>query len=54
MSFETMPDAGVVLAPTGNAANTFYYIYAYMNSGVIALKMFDDGLCGGARHKRCR
>ena len=35
---ETIPDAGLTLASTGNIANTFYYIYAYMNSGVMTLE----------------
>jgi hypothetical protein len=35
---QTIPDAGVVLTPSGAAASTFYYIYAYMNVGVLTLE----------------
>jgi hypothetical protein len=34
----TIPSAGVTLAPTGLLANTLYYIYAYMSSGVMTLE----------------
>lgn len=34
---ETIPDAGVSLAPTGLTAG-FYYIYAYMNTGTMTLE----------------
>ncbi|HVQ52135.1 MAG TPA: hypothetical protein VMS92_18990 [Mycobacterium sp.] len=35
---ETIPAAGVTLAPTGTALATFYFIYAYMNAGVMTLE----------------
>lgn len=35
---ETIPSAGVTLAPTSSAADTNYYIYAYMNSGTMTLE----------------
>jgi hypothetical protein len=36
--FETIPGAGVTLAPTGLAATTLHYIYAFMNAGVMTLE----------------
>ena len=33
-----VPDSGVTLAPTSNAANTLYYIYAYMSAGTMTLE----------------
>lgn len=35
---ETIPDAGVTLAPTGLVADTLYRIYAYMNAGTMTLE----------------
>jgi hypothetical protein len=35
---ETIPDAGVSLAPSGLTPSTLYYIYAYMNSGTMTLE----------------
>jgi hypothetical protein len=35
--FETIPEAGVTLAPTGLTPNTTYYIYAEMVAGVMTL-----------------
>jgi hypothetical protein len=34
-----IPDAGVTLAATGTAATTFYYIYAYWDTGTTAIKL---------------
>ena len=34
----SIPDAGVTLAPGGLTASTTYYIYAYMNAGVMTLE----------------
>jgi hypothetical protein len=36
--FETVPAAGVTLAPTSLLATTLYYIYAFMNAGVMTLE----------------
>lgn len=35
---ETIPSAGVTLAPTSTAANTTYNVYAYMNAGTMTLE----------------
>ncbi len=35
---QTIPSGGVTLAPTGTVASTLYYIYAYMNAGVMTLE----------------
>lgn len=35
---ETIPQAGVSLAPTGIVANTLYFIYAFMSAGVLTLE----------------
>lgn len=35
---EVIPAAGVTLAPTGAAASTRYYIYAFMNAGIMTLE----------------
>lgn len=35
---EAIPSAGVTLAPTGLVVSTLYYIYAYMNAGVMTLE----------------
>ncbi len=35
---ETIPDAGVTLAPTGLAASTTYFVYAYMSAGTMTLE----------------
>lgn len=40
---ETIPSAGVTLAATLLAANTTYYIYAYMNSGTMTLEPSTTG-----------
>lgn len=40
---QTIPAAGVTLAPTSLAANTTYYIYAYMNSGTMTLEASVTG-----------
>ena len=40
---QTVPDTGVSLAPTGLAAGNVYYIYAYMNSGVMTLEASVTG-----------
>ena len=42
-ALETIPDAGVTLAPTGNAANTLYYIYAYMSGSTMMLEYSTTG-----------
>lgn len=36
--YEAIPSAGVSLAPAGTAANTTYYIYAFMTAGVMTLE----------------
>lgn len=38
-----VPDAGVSLAPTGLTASTTYFIYAYMNAGVMTLEASTTG-----------
>jgi hypothetical protein len=35
---QTIPSAGVLLAPAGLTAGTTYYVYAYMNAGTMALE----------------
>lgn len=40
---EAIPAAGVTLAPAGTAATTRYYIYAFMNAGVMALEYSTTG-----------
>lgn len=35
---QVIPAAGVPLPPSGTVASTFYYIYAYMSAGVMALE----------------
>ena len=40
---QTIPSAGVTLAPTGLAASTTYFIYAYMNAGVMTLEASATG-----------
>lgn len=35
---ETIPDAGVSLAPSGLSTNTLYYIYAYMSGSTMTLE----------------
>lgn len=35
---QTIPDAGVTLAPTSLAVNTTYFIYAFMNAGTLTLE----------------
>lgn len=35
---EAVPDAGVTLAPTGLTPDTLYYIYAWMDAGVMTLE----------------
>jgi hypothetical protein len=42
-SVSVIPDAGVSLAPTGLAAGTFYYIYAFMNAGTMTLEASTTG-----------
>jgi hypothetical protein len=40
---QTVPSAGVTLAPTGTTVGTLYYIYAYMNSGTMTLEASTTG-----------
>lgn len=40
---QTVPSAGVTLAPTSSVVGTLYYIYAYMNAGVMALEYSTTG-----------
>jgi hypothetical protein len=40
---QTIPDAGVTLAPTALAANTSYFIYAYMVGAVMTLEASATG-----------
>lgn len=40
---ETIPSAGVTLAPTGLSATTLYYIYAFMSLGVMYLEASTTG-----------
>jgi hypothetical protein len=40
---QTIPSAGVDLAPTGLTVNTLYYIYAWMNAGVMVLEASATG-----------
>jgi len=42
-AYETIPSAGVTLANTGLTAATLYYIYAYMNAGVMTLEASATG-----------
>ena len=39
----TIPGAGVSLAPDGLIADTTYYIYAYLNAGVLTLEASETG-----------
>jgi hypothetical protein len=39
----TIPAAGVSLAPTGLTIGTVYYIYAYLNAGVLTLEASETG-----------
>ncbi|MDR9839468.1 hypothetical protein [Herbaspirillum huttiense] len=40
---QTIPAAGVSLAPTGLTAGTLYFVYAYMNAGVMTLEPSATG-----------
>lgn len=40
---QTIPGTGVILSPTGLTADVVYYIYAYMNAGVMALEPSTTG-----------
>lgn len=40
---QAIPSAGITLAPTGLLATTLYYIYAYMNAGVMTLEASTTG-----------
>ncbi len=40
---QTIPDAGVSLAPSGETPGTLYYIYAYMNAGTMTLESSTTG-----------
>lgn len=40
---QSIPSAGVSLAPSGLTPNTRYYIYAYMNAGVMTLEASATG-----------
>lgn len=40
---QTVPSAGVSLAATGLTVSTLYYIYAYMNAGVMTLEASTTG-----------
>ncbi len=40
---QTIPAAGVTLAPTGLVVGTQYFIYAYMNAGVMTLEASTTG-----------
>lgn len=44
---EIVPSAGITITGAGTVANTIYYIYAYMNAGVMAL---EKSTTGYARH----
>jgi hypothetical protein len=39
----TIPSAGVTLAPTGLTVGTLYYIYAWLNAGVLTLEASTTG-----------
>lgn len=40
---QSIPSAGVTLVPSGLTASTVYYIYAYMNAGVMTLEASTTG-----------
>jgi hypothetical protein len=40
---QAVPSAGITLAPTGLAATTLYYVYAYMNAGTMTLEASTTG-----------
>lgn len=40
---QTVPAAGVSLAPTGLTVSTLYYVYAYMNAGTMTLEASTTG-----------
>ena len=40
---QTIPDAGVTLSNSGLTASTRYYVYAYMNAGVMTLEASATG-----------
>lgn len=44
---QQIPAAGITLANSGLAASTLYYIYAYMNSGVMTLEASTTGHSAG-------
>jgi hypothetical protein len=44
---QKVPSAGVTLSNSGLAATTVYYVYAYMNSGVMALEAVTTGHASG-------
>jgi hypothetical protein len=45
---QVIPDAGVSLSPTGTLASTFYYVYACMAAGVMALEFSITGYANQA------
>lgn len=48
--FEIVPAVAPTLAPTGAAADTTYYIYAYMNAGVLTLERSTTAPATDATH----
>ena len=47
---EVIPEAGVTLHRGGMGPNGFYYIYAYMNAGVMTLENSTNPLVGDSRN----